>query len=106
MYYLYIYVPESHKEGLKNALFDIGFGRFNHYDCCSWEIKGKGQFRALEESTPFLGEKNKIYQEDEYRIEMISQDKKPLQKLKETLKKAHPYECPAYGVIKLENDLF
>ena len=60
MHKIIVYVPESHLEIVKNALFDAGAGRFKNYDRCCWQIKGQGQFRALPGSKPFIGQENEV----------------------------------------------
>lgn len=102
MYLLYFYVPESHCEKVKTALFDAGAGKFNDYDCCCWQVKGRGQFRPLEKSNPFLGSKGRLEKVEEMKVEMICSDE-IVKKIVTTLKKAHPYEEPAYGLIKMDN---
>ena len=42
---LVFFVPESHKETVKKAVFEQGAGRYDGYDNCSWETLGSGQFR-------------------------------------------------------------
>ncbi len=94
---LVFFVPESHKEAVKTAIFDAGAGRYEGYDCCSWESQGMGQFRPLAGSQPFIGEQDTIERVAEFRVETIC----PASKIKyilETLLSAHPYETPAYEV--------
>lgn len=47
MYKITFYVPESHLESVKTALFDQGAGKIGHYDCCAWQAEGIGQYRPL-----------------------------------------------------------
>ncbi len=100
MYSIVAYVPESHLEIVKKALFDKGAGKYKNYDMCCWEVKGTGQFRPLSGSSPFIGKTGEIENIDEYRIELICQKKYLKNAIKE-LKKVHPYEEPAYSVLKL-----
>ncbi len=102
MYKIGLFVPKSHLESVKKALFDAGAGRYENYDSCSWEIKGHGQFRPLKGSTPYIGKIGEIEKISEYRVEMICQDHLIKDVIK-ALKKHHPYETPAYNVLKLEN---
>lgn len=95
MHKLVFYVPESHLEKVKNALFAVGAGKVGNYDCCSWQTKGKGQCRPLENSKPFSGEKNKICTEVEFLVEMICEDH-VMDLVITTLLKTHPYETPAF----------
>ncbi|PHS27456.1 MAG: NGG1p interacting factor NIF3 [Methylophaga sp.] len=102
---LVFFVPESHKEAVKQAVFEQGAGRYNGYDCCCWEVLGTGQFKPLSGSQPFIGQQDKIATVAEYRVEMICSEKH----IKATLKAlidVHPYETPAYEVqsIKTLND--
>lgn len=100
------YVPENYKESVKQAVFEQGAGRYENYDCCSWETLGTGQFKPLVGSSPFVGEQNKIETVTEYRVEMICADKY-LKNVIQALLTSHPYETPAYDIqsIQLLNDL-
>ena len=95
MHKLVFFVPETHKEQVKQAVFNAGAGRFDGYDCCSWETFGNGQFRPLDGSQPFIGEQDKIEQVSEYRVEVICADEQ-LKTVITALLLAHPYETPAY----------
>ncbi|MDX1574405.1 MAG: NGG1p interacting factor NIF3 [Methylophaga sp.] len=95
MHKLVFFVPETHKERVKQAVFDAGAGQFDGYDCCSWETLGNGQFRPLAGSQPFIGEQGQIEQVSEYRVEVICADDQ-LKTIITALLLAHPYETPAY----------
>ncbi len=97
---LYFYVPESHKEIVKNELFSVGAGAFKNYDCCSFEVLGYGQYRPLKNSTPYFGTKDKIEYIPEYRVEMMIK-KESFKKIVEVLKSIHPYEEVAYGALDI-----
>ena len=103
MYKIIVFVPLEYKEILKQSLFAVGAGRIGNYDCCCFETKGTGQFRPIKGARPFIGELGKVENVDEERIEMVCKS----QDLKNSilaLKENHPYECPAYDIIKLEKD--
>lgn len=100
MYSIVSYVPESHLEILKKALFSKGAGKYKNYDMCCWEVKGTGQFRPLDGASPFIGNIGEIEKVAEYRIELICK-KKYLKKVIKELKRVHPYEEPAYSVFKI-----
>ncbi len=92
---LEVYVLASHVEDLKAALFAAGAGKIGNYDCCCWQDAGTGQFRPLEGSNAFIGERGKVEKVEEIKLELIC----PEDKIKEiiaALKKAHPYETPAF----------
>ncbi len=99
MYKISFFVPESHLESVKLALFMAGAGKIGQYDCCAWQVKGQGQFRALEGSTPFLGEQDSLEVLEEYRVEMVCDDEH-IREVIQALLTAHPYETPAYDVVK------
>lgn len=99
-YRIDFYVPSSHLEKVKNSLFDAGAGTLGDYDSCCWQVLGKGQFRPLPGSSPFIGKAMTLEYVEEYKVEMIF----PVD-LKENiilaLKSAHPYEEPAYQLIEV-----
>lgn len=95
MYKLVFFVPETHVETVKSAVFDAGAGRYEHYDRCSWQILGEGQFRPLSGSDPYLGRSGEVERVREYRVEMLCDDVK-LKAALRALVAAHPYEEPAY----------
>jgi len=101
MYNVIVYIPDSHLEQVKEAMFKEGAGQLKGYDNCCWQVKGKGQFRASEKNSPFIGDINELYKLDEWRVECIVENAK-IYKVIESMKKAHPYEVVAYSVIKLE----
>lgn len=92
---LVFFVPESHKELVKSALFEIGVGRIGSYDQCSFEVEGVGQYRALDGADPFIGKIRKLEKVREYRIEMVM-EKSLVSEAKIKLLEVHPYETPAY----------
>ncbi|OOV87091.1 YqfO family protein [Oceanospirillum linum] len=101
MYKLAFFVPESHLEPVKSAVFDTGAGRIGHYEHCCWQIKGQGQFRPLAGSHPHIGAQGKLEMVEEYRVELVCEDSLIRQAVA-AMKLAHPYEEPAYDVIRLE----
>lgn len=100
MHKIIYYVPESHLELTKSALFSAGAGRYKNYDQCCWQVLGQGQFRPLSNSNPFVGKSNQLTQIAEYRVELICEDDK-LQQAIAALGAAHPYEEPAIDLVQL-----
>lgn len=96
------FCPPKHMEKVQQAMFDEGAGNIGDYDSCSYYSPGKGTFRALEGSNPFVGEHNKLHKEEELRIETIV-PKHSLPNVINALINAHPYEEPAYDIYNLEN---
>ncbi|WP_207063642.1 YqfO family protein [Motiliproteus sp. SC1-56] len=102
MYKFCFFVPETHVEAVKEALFACGAGRIGNYDCCCWQTLGEGQFRAGEGSEPFLGRVGAVEKVAEYKVEMVCSAELIAQAVA-ALKRSHPYEEPAYEVFKLES---
>ncbi len=101
MYKLNFYVPKKEKESVKQALFDIGVGKYENYDQCSFETLGTGQFRPIDGASPFLGKVDMLEKAEEYKVEMICSDEL-IKEAVRVLKKAHPYEEVAYEVLRME----
>ena len=102
MYKLVFYVPPSHLDVTKQAVFNTGAGQIGQYDHCCWQVLGEGQFRPLKGSSPFLGETGKLEVVEEYRVELVCSDGL-IQDVVQALKKSHPYEEPAYDVWQLSD---
>ena len=100
MYQIVFYVPESHLESVKEALFKAGAGKIGDYDCCAWQTLGQGQFRPLEGSDPFIGQTDKVETMAEYKVELVC-EKAVLKAAVAAMIAAHPYEEPAYSVWPL-----
>ncbi|MGS2724505.1 NGG1p interacting factor NIF3 [Porticoccus sp. GXU_MW_L64] len=100
MYKLAFFVPESHLDSVKQAVFATGAGRIGDYDSCCWQVLGQGQFRPLKGSAPFLGQQGQVETVEEYRVEMVC-DNKLIAGAVKALIEAHPYEEPAYDVWEL-----
>lgn len=103
MYQLFFYVPETHLEAVKDAVFAAGGGHVGPYDRCCWQVKGQGQFRPLAGANPAIGSVGALEHVDEFRVELVVPDHR-LQAVVAALKQAHPYEVVAHGVTRLENE--
>ncbi|UTW49863.1 YqfO family protein [Bacterioplanoides sp. SCSIO 12839] len=100
MYKLAFFVPESHLDVVKAAVFSIGAGKIGDYQECCWQVLGQGQFRPMASADPFIGNAGILEQVDEFRVELVCQDAL-IKEAVAALKQAHPYEEPAYDVWKL-----
>lgn len=101
MYLMCFYVPVPDCERVTNALFAAGAGRLGEYDHCAWRTLGQGQFRPLVGSHPHLGSQDTLQRVDEYKVELVCASG-DLHAAIEALIAAHPYEAPAYHVIKIK----
>lgn len=100
MFKLAFFVPDSHVETVKDAVFAAGGGRIGAYDSCSWQARGQGQFRPLSGSQPFIGQTGVVECVEEWKVELVVVDDL-IAGVVHALKLAHPYETPAYEVWRL-----
>ncbi len=105
MYKLCFYVPESHLDAVKQAIFAAGAGRIGAYDSCCWQVLGQGQYRPLEGSQPYLGQAGQLQLVAEWKVELVVADDVIHDSVK-ALKRAHPYETPAFDVWRLTDMQF
>ena len=99
---LAVFVPRTHVEEVREALFNGGAGHVGEYDQCSYNTAGYGTFRPLEESNPTIGEHGTQERVEETKIEVVYPAYKERQVLV-AMFAAHPYEVVAYDIINLEN---
>jgi dinuclear metal center YbgI/SA1388 family protein len=99
---LVVFVPDTHLEQVRSAIFEAGAGHIGAYDQCSFNLEGTGTFRGSGESHPFVGEKGKMHREPETRVETILPDHLA-GKVVDAMIKAHPYEEVAYDLYPLDN---
>ena len=92
------YAPDSVRE----ALAEAGAGQIGDYDNCSFNVEGKGTFRALAGAEPFIGKPNELVSQEETRLSVVFPAWMEASVLK-ALKSAHPYEEVAFELISLEN---
>lgn len=101
MYKVCFYAPTTHVEGIKDAMFAAGAGKIGEYSCCAWQVLGEGQFMPLDGSHAFIGQKNQLERVPEYRVEMVCA-KEYIHAVIAAMKQSHPYEQPAYFVLRAE----
>jgi hypothetical protein len=101
MYKLCFFVPTASLASVKQAIFETGAGEIGAYQNCSWQILGEGQFRPSGSAQPFIGKIGDLETVEEYKVEMVCAHHL-IKAAVAALKNAHPYEEPAYDVIRLE----
>ena len=101
LYQISFYVPVENCETVKRAMFDAGAGIVGDYQECAWQTLGEGQFKPLDGSQPYIGEVNTLEKVEEFKVEMVCTSQL-IEKVILALKSSHPYEVPAFSVIKLE----
>ncbi len=97
---LVVFVPEEALDTVRDALFEAGAGRIGAYERCSWYTAGTGTFLGGEDSDPTIGERGKEERVPELRVETVF----PAERHEEVvaaLRRAHPYEEPAFDVYAL-----
>lgn len=99
MYKFVFFVPVEDASKVKEAIFSAGAGQMDGYDCCCFEVKGRGQFRPGEESSPHIGQRNQLEFVEELKVETVCEKSKVKQVLS-AFKKAHPYEVPAFDIFE------
>ncbi|MBN2646980.1 MAG: NGG1p interacting factor NIF3 [Thiotrichales bacterium] len=95
LYQFAFYVPETHLEAVKEALFAAGAGRIGDYQRCAWQTLGQGQFEPLLAAQPFIGQVGQRECLAEYKVEMVI-DEAHLTAALQAFFNTHPYEEPAY----------
>lgn len=101
---LRVYVPGSHAEIVRAAIFDAGAGAIGDYDCCSFDCEGTGSFRPLEGAAPYAGTPGEVFTGKETAIDAIV----PMSKIgnvERAILDTHPYETPAYTFTPTLNTL-
>ena len=101
LYHVAVYVPQNSMIEVAKAIFKAGAGTIGNYKNCLNDYEVSGQFKPIEGSNPILGEKDKLEKVVERKLEFFV-DSFNLQKVISVMKKAHPYETPAYAVYPQE----
>lgn len=101
MYMLCFYVPETHLDAVKKAIFATGAGSIDKYQHCAWQTLGTGQFMPLPGSDAFIGTVHQLERVPEYKVEIVC-TKEQIKAAIIALKEAHPYESPAYQAYCFE----
>ena len=99
---LAVYVPVSHADAVREALFAAGCGNIGNYGSCSYNVTGIGTFKAEEGCNPFCGQIGELHKEEEIRIETVLPTYIKGRAIMALLN-AHPYEEPAYDIYPLMN---
>jgi dinuclear metal center YbgI/SA1388 family protein len=99
---LVTFVPESHLADVRDAVCAAGAGGIGDYTHCTFSAPGTGTFLPLAGADPFSGKKFKLNEEPERRFETIFPTH-ALRAVLAALRNSHPYEEPAYDLLKLQN---
>ena len=97
---LVVFVPPESLEAVRDALFGAGAGLIGDYERCSWYTEGIGTFLGGESSEPTVGEKGREERVPELRLETVFPEERRADVV-EALRRAYPYEEPAFDVYPL-----
>ena len=99
---LVTFIPATHFEQVRQAIFEAGAGHIGNYDSCGYSVEGKGCFRASDKANPFVGQSGTLHVEPEHRFETIFPSYMNRQ-IVTALVNSHPYEEPAFDIYTLQN---
>jgi dinuclear metal center YbgI/SA1388 family protein len=99
-YKLVVFIPMEAVAKVSEAAFAAGAGIIGNYSHCGFQAEGTGSFLPLEGAKPTVGKKGKFQKAAEVRFETIVPAEK-LDGVIAAMKKAHPYETPAFDCYKL-----
>ena len=98
---LVTFVPESHLETVRKALWDAGAGVIGNFRQCSFNLHGTGTFFGSDSTNPAIGKSGQLEQVEEVRVEVVCPAKR-LDHALTLLRMAHPYEEPAVDVFSVK----
>lgn len=101
-YKLVVWTPVEAAPRLLEALWAAGAGRIGAYDQASFRSDGTATFRPLPGANPTEGTVGERHQGPETRVEVLLASRVRGAVLR-ALHQTHPYEVPAYDVVRLEN---
>ncbi|HXN33326.1 MAG TPA: Nif3-like dinuclear metal center hexameric protein, partial [Polyangiaceae bacterium] len=99
-YKLVTFVPGENVDAVSRALFAAGAGQIGKYSSCSFRAPGTGTFFGEAGTTPSVGESGRLEQIGELRLETVV----PIARVDaviRALRGAHPYEEPAFDLVRL-----
>lgn len=97
---LIVFVPVESAAKVSEAVFAAGAGVIGNYRNCGFEAEGVGSFLPVGEARPTIGKRGKVEKVSEVRFETIVPGER-LEAVIGAVKKAHPYETPAFDCYKL-----
>jgi len=96
-----VYVPIQHADKVSRAIFEAGAGKIGKYTETSFNISGKGTFKPMEGTNPFIGKIGEKENVEEIKIETVTIER-DLESVVQAMKSVHPYEEPAYDIYELK----
>ena len=93
-------MPAEALDAVRDAVFAAGAGRIGEYERCSWYTEGTGTFLGGPGADPTIGERGREERVPELRLETVFPEEM-LEEVVTALRRAHPYEEPAFDVYPL-----
>jgi dinuclear metal center YbgI/SA1388 family protein len=97
---LVTFVPAEHVEAVSRAVFAAGAGHIGKYSACSFRAAGTGTFFGEEGASPVVGQAGRLEEAPELRLETVV-PAGAVGAVVQALRAAHPYEEPAFDLVKL-----
>lgn len=95
-----VFVPVAATEAVLAAVGAAGAGRLGAYTDAAFVGAGTGRFRPGPAATPAVGTVGRLELVEEHRVEVIA-PRADRAAVVAALRRAHPYEAPAFDVIEL-----
>lgn len=100
---LSVYVPTAEAETVRQGLYHAGAGQLSsNYHDCSFSSTGEGHFTPIGKARPVIGRLSEPEVVAETKIDVTLLETAKDEVLR-ALKASHPYEEPAYDLVKLVN---
>lgn len=99
-YKLVVFVPADAMAKVTNAVFRAGAGAIGNYRNCGFHTDGTGTFLPMAAAQPAIGQRGRPEVVEEMRFETIVPAEK-LDAVVAAMRDAHPYETPAFDILKL-----
>lgn len=101
---LVVFIPKGYENAVLEAMANAGAGWIGNYSHCTFRAEGIGTFKPLEGAHPFIGQKGRLEEVAEVRMETIVRQEQ-LKEVISAMLTAHPYEEVAYDVYPLDNEI-
>ncbi|MGE5371677.1 MAG: Nif3-like dinuclear metal center hexameric protein [Solirubrobacterales bacterium] len=95
-----VFVPEDAAESVRMAIDAAGAGHIGKYSGCTFNSRGNGTFRPLENARPAIGKIGELTVVPEIKVETVVRES-ALPRVLQAMLKAHPYEEAAYDLVPL-----
>lgn len=95
-----VFVPESHRLDVLEAMCAAGAGRIGDYIKCSFAAAGTGTFEGLDITNPAVGERGVFEQVPELRLEVVC-PRACRSRVISAMLAVHPYEEAAFDIYPL-----